>query len=202
MTDLVLQRNLISRVNVGDLLVRSAARAPNSLAVVDGERRLTYRALNERVNRVANGLAALGYRRGDALALMSGNCAEFLVVYFACAKLGLVCVPINLFWRFKELAYVLGHAAVKGVAVEGALGEQLATGLDDAASLRDIIVFGGDLAGVPPSQRQVTLADLERDASPAEPEAVVEDRDPISYLYTSGTTSAPKAVVSSHLGQD
>ncbi len=199
MTDLVLQRNLISRVNVGDLLVRSAARAPNSLAVVDGERRLTYRALNERVNRVANGLAALGYRRGDALALMSGNCAEFLVVYFACAKLGLVCVPINLFWRFKELAYVLGHAAVKGVAVEGALGEQLATGLDDAASLRDIIVFGGDLAGVPPSQRQVTLADLERDASPAEPEAVVEDRDPISYLYTSGTTSAPKAVVSSHL---
>ncbi|MEW6642859.1 MAG: AMP-binding protein [Pseudomonadota bacterium] len=199
MTDLVLQRNLISRVNVGDLLARSAARAPKNLAIVDGERRFTYQALNEWVNRVANGLSALGYRRGDALALMSGNCAEFLVVYFACAKLGLVCVPINLFWRFKELAYVLSHAAVKGVVVEGSLGEQLAGGLDDARNLQDVIVIGGDLVGTPASQRQVTLVTLEQGASSAEPEAVVEDRDPISYLYTSGTTSAPKAVVSSHL---
>jgi acyl-CoA synthetase (AMP-forming)/AMP-acid ligase II len=199
MTDLVLQRNLISRVNVGDLLVRSVARAPQSLAIVDGARRLTYQAFNDWVNRTANGLAALGYRRGDALALMSGNCAEFLVVYFACAKLGLICVPINLFWRFKELAYVLNHAEVKGVAVEGSLGDQLASGLDDAPGVEDIIVIGGDLVGPPPRQRQVALAALEQDASPAEPEAVVEDRDPISYLYTSGTTSAPKAVVSSHL---
>jgi acyl-CoA synthetase (AMP-forming)/AMP-acid ligase II len=162
MTDLVLQRNLISRVNVGDLLVRSAARSPKSLAIVDGERRFTYQALNERVNRTANGLAALGYRRGDALALMSGNCAEFLVVYFACAKLGLVCVPINLFWRFKELAYVLSHAAVKGVVVEGSLGEQLTSGLDGAPNVQDIIVVGGDLVGPPPSQRQIALAALEQ----------------------------------------
>jgi acyl-CoA synthetase (AMP-forming)/AMP-acid ligase II len=199
MTDLVLGKNLISRVNVGDLLVRSAARAPKSLAIVDGERRFTYQALNEWVNRAANGLAALGYRRGDALALMSGNCAEFLVVYFACAKLGLVSVPINLFWRFKELAYVLSHAAVKGVVVEGSLGEQLASGFDGAPNVQDIIVVAGDLVGPPPSQRQITFAALEQGASSAEPEALVEDRDPISYLYTSGTTSAPKAVVSSHL---
>lgn len=199
MTDLVLQRDLISRVNVGDLLVRSAARSPKSLAIVDGERRFTYQALNEWVDRVANGLAALGYRRGDALALMSGNCVEFLVVYFACAKLGLVCMPINLFWRFKELPYVLSHAAVKGVVVEGSLGEQLASGLDGAPNVQDIIVVGGDLVGPPPSQRRIALEALEQGVSSAEPHALVEDRDPISYLYTSGTTSAPKAVVSSHL---
>src|SRR5260370_36515561 len=107
-----LQRNLIPRVNVGDLLVRSTARSPRQLAIVDGERRLTYSAVNDWVNRTAHGLAALGYRRGDVLGLMSTNNVEFLITYFACAKLGLICVPINLFWRHTELAYVLGHAAI------------------------------------------------------------------------------------------
>ena len=55
------------------------------------------------------------------------------------------------------------------------------------------------MTGTPPSQRVIAFAALEQGASSAEPEALVEDRDPISYLYTSGTTSAPKGVVSSHL---
>ena len=142
MSDQDLQRNLISRVNVGDLLVRSAARAPDQLAIVDGDRRLSYRAFNEWVNRTAHGLAALGYERGDALGLMSTNNAEFLVTYFACAKLGLICVPINLFWRHNELAYVLRHAAVKGVVVEAALIDQLRPALADAPDVKDIVVIG------------------------------------------------------------
>jgi long-chain acyl-CoA synthetase len=97
--DFDLARNLVTRVNVGDSLTRTAARMPDQLAVVDGDRRWTYSELNARVNRVANGLAARGYRRGDALALASGNSCEFLVTYFACAKLGVVCVPLNLGWR-------------------------------------------------------------------------------------------------------
>src|ERR1700734_1994464 len=119
-----LNDNLIHRINVGDLATRSAARNPRQVAIVDGERRLTYRQFNEAANRLAHGLSSLGYGRGDALALMSGNSAEFLITYFACARLGLVCVPINLFWRHGELAYVLEHARVRGVLVEATLLSQ------------------------------------------------------------------------------
>src|SRR4051794_27488963 len=113
--------NRIHRVNVGDMLTRSAASRPGRPALVDAERRWTYAGLNAWVNRLANGLAGRGYGRGDALGLASGNSAEFLAVYFACAKLGVVCVPINLGWRSDEVAYVLGHSQARGLVVESSL---------------------------------------------------------------------------------
>lgn len=204
MTDDEVRRQMIVRVNVGDLLVRSAARAPRQVALLDGERRITYRALNDWVNRTAHGLAALGYRRGMALGLMSANSAEFLATYFACAKLGLVCVPINLFWKHKELGYVLGHARVRGVVVEAALLVQLAPALLKQPGVKDIIVVTPDGAPVDDApvldgRRVLIFAALHEGQPEAELEAYVEDGDPITYLYTSGTTAAPKAVVSSHL---
>jgi acyl-CoA synthetase (AMP-forming)/AMP-acid ligase II len=194
-----LRQNLISRVNVGDLLVRSVARAPNRLAIVDGDRRFSYRAFNDGVNRAAHGLIALGYQRGDALGLMSANNAEFLVTYFACAKLGLICVPINLFWRHNELGYVLRHAAVKGIVVESALLDQLRPALADTADVKDIVVIGGSDTPAIDGRPAIAFEALQAGRPTDEPETLVEDRDPLSYLYTSGTTSAPKGVVSSQL---
>ncbi len=109
--DQELARNLIQRINVADSLTRSAAARPGQTAIVDGPRRWSYAELDAWVSRLARGLAARGYARGDALALASGNSAEFLAVYYACARLGLVCVPVNLGWRPDEVAYVLGILA-------------------------------------------------------------------------------------------
>ena len=116
--------DFVRRINVGDLLTRSAARAPGSDAVIDGERRYSYALLEAWSNQLAHGLLARGYKVGDALALMSGNSAEFLATYFACAKIGVVCVPINLLWRHGELAYVLQHAGVRGTVVTARMLEQ------------------------------------------------------------------------------
>ncbi|HEY2559323.1 MAG TPA: AMP-binding protein [Caldimonas sp.] len=198
-----LRDNLIQRVNVGDLLLRSAERFPNKEMVCDAERRWTYQQFDDWVNRIANGLYRLGLRPGESLALMSGNRAEFLATYFACARIGAVCVPINLLWRQAEIAYVLEHSAARVVVVEAALFSTVRDAVTNSEQLRAIVAMdggqsttGGALAWRVPS---LDFDDLCRDEPSIQPQVVVEDRAPISYLYTSGTTSAPKGVVGSHL---
>jgi acyl-CoA synthetase (AMP-forming)/AMP-acid ligase II len=170
-----LHRNLVQRVNVGDMLTRTAWRTPEREAVVDGDRRYTYEALNALTNRLANTLRGRGIGRGDAVLLVAGNSAEFLAVYFACAKIGTVCVPANLRWGPREVAHVVDHCAPRLALVEPPF-----------ASL------------VPEALEAIVLPfELEQDSS--EPACYVEDRDPVAYMYTSGTGSSPKGAVQSHL---
>ncbi len=196
-----LAANLIRRVNVGDTLTRTAWRLPSREAVVDGPRRLTYRELNEAVNRLANALTGHGYRRGDALVLASGNSLEFLLTYYACAKTGVICVPLNLAWGPAEVAYVLDHSRARGVVVESQLVALATAALERVTGVSDVVVAGGTGAGwrAAPGRRWLTMEQLTDGATAVEPACYVEDRDPVTYLYTSGTTAAPKGVVSSHL---
>ena len=135
-----LARNLIGRINVGDSLTRTAATRPAQLAVVDGDRRFSYAEFNGYVNRLAHGLAGLGYERGAALAVASGNSADFLAVYYACAKLGVVCVPVNLGWRPDEVAYVLDHSRARGRVVETQLVPAMHDAIAKVPEVVDVIV--------------------------------------------------------------
>src|ERR1700761_1418717 len=140
---MALQRNLAQRINVGDALTRPAAARPGQLAVVDGDRRFTYAAFDAWVNRLAHGLLSRGYTVGDALALASGNSAEFLAVYYACAKSGVVCVPVNLGWRPDEVAYVLDHSGSRGIVIESQLIPALGKTISAQPGVADVIVAPG-----------------------------------------------------------
>jgi len=91
-------------------------------------------------------------------ALASGNSAEFLVTYYACAKLGVICVPINLGWRTNEVAYVLGHSCARGIVIESQLLPVLDSALVEVPAVADVIVISYELAAA--GERGTTFAQL------------------------------------------
>ncbi len=172
---------------MGDLLWRSAARHPARLAVAYGEQRMTYAELDEAVNRVANALAERGVRKGDRLALLSRNSDAFVVAYYASARVGSICVPINYMLGASEVEYILGHSGASAIIVEEALvavAEQALEG--HAVPVRGVI---GAAPGWEPFE------DWLRHPDAAPPAVELNENDPLELLYTSGTESRPKGTI-------
>ncbi|MBL6752261.1 MAG: AMP-binding protein [Nevskia sp.] len=197
--NLGLERNLIERVAVGDNLRRRARSCPQAEAVVDygGGRReaWTYAALNARVNRCVRGLRSIGLRQGDRIGIVSGNCVDFITVLYACYKGGFVAVPLNYVQHPDDCAWTLNHAGVAAVVVESALREMFAPA--DAqlpAAVRRLVA--GPLQG----PHGLSLASLIEDQPDDEIlDTMIGDRDTVQIMYTSGTTSRPKGVMTSNL---
>ena len=168
---------------IGALFAARTRIDASAVAVVEGNRRLTFAELNERVNRLAHVLANEGIRRGDRVGILARNCAAWLELELAAAKLGAIVAAQN--WRLAppELRHCIRLAAPRAMLVAEDYAAMLA-GLDVAVPLT--ITLGGDY------ERRLARAD------PGEPPAVAEPEDPLVILYTSGTTGLPKGAVVSH----
>jgi len=180
---------------LGDILRRHASVRGDKTAYVLGAERATYAAFHARSNQLARALRRLGVRRGDRLAVMAANRAEYPVVYFAALALGAIVVPVNARFAAAEVDFVVTHAAAETFIVAGEFSA-LVDGLRTAgglASVQRVIVLDADA----PADR-LSLAALADAEAPDDVAVAVDEEDPHVLLYTSGTTGSPKGTLLSH----
>ncbi|MFF0854072.1 acyl-CoA synthetase [Streptomyces sp. NPDC003280] len=166
---------------VDGVLRRSARRTPARIALEYGERGWTYEALDDAVTRAAGLLRAQGLGPGDRVAAYGHNSDAYLIAFLACARAGLVHVPVNQNLTGDDLAYIVGQSGSALVLADPDLAGRLPDGTP-VLPLRDA---DGSL-----------LARL-ADAPPYDgPEPRTEDL--VQLLYTSGTTASPKGAMMTH----
>ena len=167
---------------------------PDRVAVrtKDDEVSLTWAQLRDRVDALAGGLAALGVRRGDTVALMMGNRPEFHVADLAVMTLG--ATPFSIYPTFTaaQIAYVVGDAGAKVAIVEAAHLETFRGARAELAALETLIVIEGAEGEDVVAWADVEGADPDFDAEPHWRGTGAEDI--LTLIYTSGTTGPPKGV--------
>jgi fatty-acyl-CoA synthase len=188
---------LIGRT-IGDDLAATVARLPDHEALVDVPtgRRWTYAELDVAVDRVASALLHDGVAKGDRVGIWSPNCAEWVLVQYATARIGAVLVNINPAYRTHELQYVLNQSSIRLlIAAPSFKTSDYAAMIEDVRAecpaLQAVVLLG--------SERWDSAASATVDAGAlAERAATLSFDDPINIQYTSGTTGFPKGATLSH----
>ncbi len=195
MTDIADPTSEARRQALGDILARTAARHPCRTALVWRDTRDTYREFNTTVNRMAHGLAERGVAKGDRIVLLSHNCREFLLIYFALAKLGAVSVPVNFMLNAEEVAFILDHSGATGYIVEDVLGPVMSEAIRLVGGGHGDGVRGWiDLNGTRPDSGWEDVLSWTDHPDGSEPDVAIGDDDALQLMYTSGTESRPKGV--------
>ncbi len=184
-------------LTLGQMLTAHARLHPSRMGARDLERSLTFLQWNSRACRLANGLLGLGLKKGDRVAVLAYNAVEWVEIYIAAAKAGLVAVPLNFRLVGPEIRYIVDDSEAAAFIVQ----DQLLSAVED---------IGKDLS-VPPKRRiwfgtgkcpagYVAYEDLIAAAKDSEPDVMAAPDDPWMLMYTSGTTGNPKGAIRNHRG--
>jgi long-chain acyl-CoA synthetase len=194
MTSKLLLREL-SRYKVGtfaDIIYRNALLHPDREALIFGTERVTFAEFNARVNSLIHALQSMGVNKGDVVGVLSWNCLDYIYVFGAAMKGGLIISPFNCRLQAEELDYLINYSEANTlfvgpefVGMAGQLRPRL-------AKVKNFISFEGSASGM------LGYRDLLANFAQEEPDVQVEEDDPLYIFYTSGTTGVPKGALYTH----
>ena len=179
---------------LGSLLAARADAEPDRVIVRFEDTSVTYGGLDERASRVANALRGLGLEPGDRVAIMLGNRAEFLGLWFGLARAGIVEVPLNTGVRGDMLVHMLNTTGSRLLVIDAQWLERIERIAPLLETLERVVVVGdGGLETVDCLPHGALL-----EAPASRPAPVTAPRDASVILFTSGTTGPSKGAVLSH----
>ncbi|MFC1755658.1 long-chain fatty acid--CoA ligase [Thermoproteota archaeon] len=178
--------------NLSELLKTSALQNPHKVAIIFGQKKITFSQLQELTDRLAQGLKESGVSKGDRVAILLGNSPHFIICYFAIVKLGAIVVPINHMFKSEEIEYVLRDSgacvlitsfAYLGMAIE--LKSNIKT-------LKRLLSTSKEKEGI------TSIYEWAYDPLKSFIQEGIDLDDMATILYTSGTTGSPKGAMLSH----
>src|SRR5262245_29735848 len=170
--------------NLGDLIVRDRDLAKVAIVDLGGEtspREFSYAQVDAMANGVARALSRRGFARGDRIAILSANRAEYLAAYYGIMRAGLVAVPVNFKFPQQTIHFIIKDAGARLAFCDPQRRK------DCPRNLAAVVFGAGDAEGF----------DAFLDHGPFDA-VVPAEREPAMFLYTSGSTGTPKGVVLSH----
>jgi fatty-acyl-CoA synthase len=180
------------KINIGEFLTKRSFLTPDREGLVCEKVRRTYKELNERANRLANAMKALGVGYGDRVGLLALNEPEFYDLYFGLGKIGAILVPVNYRLAGPEIQFILADCETK-VFVFGQEYKDSVDSIRKDIPAKDLIAISDA-----PIEWAKSYEALIRAASAQEPEIIGGDDDTLTILYTSGTTGRPKGAELTH----
>lgn len=181
-------------MNVKYLINRAVTEYPDNVAVIYKNVRRTFRDLNTRVNRLANGLRRLGIRKGDRVGMLLRNCCEFIEIDFALSKTGIVRVPLNARLTGSDHEYMLNDSGSNTLIFGEGFTETIQAIKPNLKTVKEFIRVPEGLSKEN-ALDALDYEDLIKNSPPNESSEDIEEEDLHTLFYTSGTTGKPKGAM-------